>query len=253
MPRRSLPRRSSRRELSQNFLHDRGVARRICHLLGGSPLPVLDLGAGAGALTGELVRRGHRVTAVELDPRWAGALRRRYGPTVPVVRADMLRFRFPAEPHNIVSSVPYSITTAVLRRLLELDDWQVAVLMVQWEVARKRSGATMLTASWWPWYQVELIERVPARAFRPVPAVDSGVLRIRRRKGALLPDAERRDYQRFVAAVYTGRGAGLAGILRPYLGRTELRHWAREHDVNLAGLPTDLSARQWVALYRAAS
>lgn len=58
MSRRSHPRRSNRRELSQNFLRDPQVITQMCDLLAGSSLPVLDLGAGAGAVTGELVRRG---------------------------------------------------------------------------------------------------------------------------------------------------------------------------------------------------
>lgn len=253
MPRRSHPRPSNRRELSQNFLHDARVAKQMCDLLDGSTLPIFELGAGAGALTDELVRRGHRVTAVELDPHWASVLRRRFGASVQVVRADMLRLRLPGESHNVVSNVPYSITTDLLRTLFRQRTWEVAVLMVQWEVARKRSGSTMLTASWWPWYDVTLVRQVPARAFRPVPRVDCGVLRIERRVTALLPASERPGYQHLVRAVFTGRGAGLAGILRHYLPRSAMRQWALENGVDLSGLPRDLSDRQWVALYRAAS
>jgi 23S rRNA (adenine-N6)-dimethyltransferase len=253
VPRRSPSRPSNRRTLSQNFIHDTNVVIQMCDLLAGSSLPVLDLGAGSGALTSELVRRGHLVTAVELDPRWASVLHRRFGDSVRVVRADVLRFRFPGEPYNVVSNVPYSITTDLLRTVLRQPAWQVAVLMVQWEVARKRAGASMLTAAWWPWYDITLVRRVPAGAFRPCPRVDSGLLRVERRGAALLPDSDRRDYQRFVEAVFTGRGAGLGGIVRRHVPRPTMLRWAREHDVDLRGLPRDLSVRQWVALYRAAA
>ena len=251
MPRRSPSRPSNRRVLSQNFIHDARVVTQMCELLDGSSLPVLDLGAGAGAVTNELVRRGHHVTAVELDPHFTSVLRRRFGNSVRVVRADMLRFAFPSEPYNVVSNVPYSITTELLRTLMRQSAWQVAVLMVQWEVARKRAGASMLTAAWWPWYDIELIRRVPAGAFRPRPRVDSGLLRLQRRTSALLPDSDRRDYQRFVEAVFTGRGAGLGKILRRRTSRPAMVRWARDHDVDLGGLPRDLSVRQWVALFRA--
>ncbi len=253
MPKRiHHPRRSARRVLSQNFLHDRRVVSHMCDLLDGWSLPVLELGAGAGALTGELVRRGHRVTAVEKDPHWASVLRRRFGASVHVVCADMLRFRYPRDAYNVMSNVPYSITTDVLRTLFQQSAWQLAVVMVQWEVARKRSGASLLTAAWSPWYDISLVRRVPARAFRPVPSVDSGVLRMQRRATPLLPASDRTDYQRLVRAFYTGSGAGLAGILRPHLPRPVVRQWARDHGVDLSGLPKDLTAWQWVALYRAA-
>lgn len=92
-----------------------------------------------------------------------------------------------------------------------------------------------------------------AHAFRPVPHVDSGLLRIERRPAGWLPDSERLDYQHFVEAVFTGPGAGLGAILRHHLPRATMRRWAREHGVNLAGLPRDLTARQWVAMYRGAA
>lgn len=71
MSRRSHPRRSNRRELSQNFLRDPQVITQMCDLLAGSSLPVLDL--GAGAVTGELVRRGFRHTRSVPFPRWTAA------------------------------------------------------------------------------------------------------------------------------------------------------------------------------------
>jgi hypothetical protein len=43
----------------------------------------------------------------------------------------------------------------------------------------------MLTANWWPWYDFELHARVPARSFRPVPAVDGGLFTMTRRETPL--------------------------------------------------------------------
>jgi 23S rRNA (adenine-N6)-dimethyltransferase len=238
--------------LSQNFLRDPRVAAEITQRLHGSDLPVIELGAGSGAVTSELVRRGHDVTAVELDPRWARTLRQRFGTSIRVVQTDMLRFRFPDTPYNVVSNVPYRITTPVLRLLFRQDEWRVAVLVVQWDVARKRR-ATLLTASWWPWYELKLVRRVPASAFRPVPRVDGGVIQLGRRADPLLSQADLQAYQRFVEAVFTGRGAGLAGILQPYLPRAELRRWARRNRVDAAALPRDLTAQQWASLYQTAT
>lgn len=78
-----------RHELGQNFLNDPAVAARMAVLV--PPGPVLELGAGAGALTRLLARRPGPLTAVELDPARAAGLRRRFGPRVRVVEADLLR------------------------------------------------------------------------------------------------------------------------------------------------------------------
>jgi len=52
------------------------------------PGPVLELGAGDGALTRLLADRPWPVTAVELDPARVEGLRRRLGPRARVRRAS---------------------------------------------------------------------------------------------------------------------------------------------------------------------
>ncbi len=62
----------SRRELGQNFLKDRRIARRIVAESGaGRDDLVVELGAGGGMLTRQLARVAGRVVAVEYDPHWA--------------------------------------------------------------------------------------------------------------------------------------------------------------------------------------
>src|SRR5205823_8911325 len=120
---------------------------------------VLDLGAGAGALTRELARRAGRVWAVELDAALARELERRFGGTsVRVVRADATRLRWPAEPFKVVANLPFGSAAAILRALL--DDPAVplvsADLVVQWELAAKRAAAwpsTFAGAYWGAWYR----------------------------------------------------------------------------------------------------
>jgi 23S rRNA (adenine-N6)-dimethyltransferase len=233
-------------ELGQNLLTDARVAARVAALV--PPGPVLELGAGRGALTRLLAERPHPLTAVELDPRSVARLRRVLGPDADVVQADMLRFRL-TEPHHVVSNVPFGITTPLLRHLLGQRAWKTAVLMLQWEVARKRAavgGTTLLTASWWPWYTFELAGRVPAAAFRPRPSVDAGILVLRRRDRPLLDDAERAAYQQLVRRAFSGDR-----LLPALQGLPGARRWARRQ-LGPSTRPRDLTADQWVALLGAA-
>lgn len=205
-----------RHELGQNLLIDKRFPQSMTEILRHAPPhPVLELGAGNGAVTEALVAAGLPVTAVEIDPRAAVALRRRVAGRAEVVEADMLGFDYGPRPHHVVSNVPFGITTPFLRRLLPAKHWHTAVLLVQWEVARKRAavgGTTLLTATWWPWYEFGLAARVPAAAFRPAPAVDGGILVIHRRGCPLVEVAERPGYQRLVREIFTGAGFGLAEI-----------------------------------------
>ncbi|MDA3644702.1 23S ribosomal RNA methyltransferase Erm [Saccharopolyspora indica] len=238
--RRRSARDRARRELGQNFLVDRGVVRHLVDLLEPAPLPVVELGAGSGAITRELLHSGREVTAVELDPHWASSLRATF-PEVRVIRCDMLDFRFPATGHAVIGNLPFGITTSMTRRLLTERTWSEAVLLVQWDVARKRAeGGSQLNAQWAPWYEFQSCGRIPARSFRPMPTVDGGILKVRRRSRPLVPLGEQRRYQRFVEAVFTGRGRGLTEIVRNVTG-CSLR--------NLPALPRDLPAEDWARLY----
>jgi 23S rRNA (adenine-N6)-dimethyltransferase len=245
-----------RHELGQNFLTDRATIAAICAAAGRGPGAIVELGPGDGALPLPLSRLGRPITAVELDGRRAHRLDRRTGEDVTVVHGDILHHEFPRVPHTIVGNIPFHLTTATLRRILRQPHWHTAVLVVQWEVARRRAGiggASQLTAAWWPWYAFDVLSRVPARAFRPVPSVDGGVLAITRRAEPLVRDRAR--YQEFVRQVFTGRGHGLGQILprTGRIGRADAANWLRANGIRADALPKQLTAEHWASLWAALS
>ena len=142
---------------------------------------VLDVGAGTGALTGPLLDVGARVIAVEAHPGRAAELRRRFGRAVTVVPADAADLRLPRRPYRIVASPPFAVTTALLRRLLQPGSRLVSAdVVVQEQAARRWAGAQGPgRARWARRYTAALGRPVPRSAFRPPPAVDTRVLRIR--------------------------------------------------------------------------
>ncbi|HEY3870055.1 MAG TPA: 23S ribosomal RNA methyltransferase Erm [Actinocrinis sp.] len=252
--------RYARHELGQNFLADPDLIAAVQRLVRtGTSGPIIELGAGDGALTRPLARLGRPVTALEIDPRRARrlALNLRAGSAdaagrVEVVCADILRHRLPDTPHTVVGNLPFHLTTAVIRRLLAEPAWTCAVLIVQWEVARRRAGvggASMLTASWWPWYDFRLVRRIPAASFRPVPSVDAGLMTMHRRPVPRV--TARRDYQTFVKEVFQSPGRGLPEmILRTgRVHRSDLHAWLRRNRIPIRALPKDLTAEHWAELW----
>ncbi|MFI2662486.1 23S ribosomal RNA methyltransferase Erm [Micromonospora carbonacea] len=243
---------AGRHEFGQNFLVDRSVIDDFVELVARTDGPIVEIGAGDGALTLPLSRQGRELTAVEIDSKRSKRLSRQTPDNVTVVCADVLSFRFPQYPHVVVGNIPFHVTTPIVRALLAADHWHTAVLLVQWEVARRRAGvggATLLTASWWPWYDFELHSRVPARAFRPVPSVDGGLFSMVRRGTPLVDD--RRGYQEFVRLVFTGKGHGLPEILQRTgrIARKDQQDWQRANRVGPQHLPKDLTAHQWASLW----
>src|SRR3712207_2614049 len=142
--------RKSRRELGQNFLKDKRVARRIVAECGvGKGDLVVEFGAGGGMLTRQLARASGQVVAVEYDPYWVMHLRERFlgDDNVRVVQGDALTVRLPKEPFVVVANIPFNITTFILPRLLDdpTTPLQSARLLVQKQVALKHSRSTPTT------------------------------------------------------------------------------------------------------------
>ncbi|WP_127476643.1 23S ribosomal RNA methyltransferase Erm [Microbacterium sulfonylureivorans] len=242
-----------RHELGQNFLTHRPTIHGIVDLVAATRGPILEIGAGDGALTVPLARLGRDLAAIDIDERRVRTLRRRL-PSARIERADALRH--PLDRPVLVGNVPYHLTTPILRRLLTRSQWRDAILLTQWEVARKRAGVgggTMMTAQAAPWFEFGLRGRVPARHFTPMPSVDGGILTITRRGAPLVDPRDRRTYDRFVGAMFTGRGNGLAAILQQSSGlsRSRARGILRELGIDDHRLPRDLRPEQWAGLWRA--
>jgi 23S rRNA (adenine-N6)-dimethyltransferase len=248
-----MPSYPGRHELGQNFLVDRRVIARIVALAAETTGPLVDWGAGDGELTRPLAALGRPLTAVEIDARRADRLRRRVGPHVCISAGDILRHA-PPPGSTVVSNVPFHLTTPVLRHLFASNGWQFAVLLLQWEVAKKRAGVggtTQLTAQWWPWFDFRLDRRVSADAFRPRPSVDGGILVIERRTRALVPRAEKRQYQEWVRRVFTGRGKNLPAVMARAgrVSQARAQRFCRDHDLDVGSLPRQLTAQQWADAY----
>ena len=143
--------------------------------------PVVDIGAGYGALTQHLLQAGARVIAVELHPSRVQHLRERFAEaSVTVVQADALSIRWPCRPFRVVANPPYGMSTALLRVLLAPRSRLVAAnLVLQRALVRRYAEHERgQTSRRWR-MRAGLV--LPRYAFRPAPQVDSAVLVIRRR------------------------------------------------------------------------
>ena len=157
-------------------------------LVAGAPIGpgslVVDVGAGTGAVTTELLAVGAHVIAVEAHHRRAEQLRERFADRgVIVVRADAADLLLPRRPYHLVANPPFAITAPLLRRVLQRGSrLRSATLILQEQAARRWASPSAPAASRWDQhFDARLGPRVPRHAFRPPPGVDTRILEIRRR------------------------------------------------------------------------
>jgi len=180
------------KKLGQHFLVDRRVLARIGDYASLSEEDrVLEIGPGTGNLTEVLSTRVGTVFAIEVDPNLASSLEGRF-PNVQVIRGDALKVPLP-DYNKIVSNLPYQISSKITFRLLERP-FDLAVLMYQREFAERmvaRPGTKeygRLTLNVALRAEAEILERVPRGAFRPMPAVESAIVRLRPRESRIPVD-----------------------------------------------------------------
>lgn len=214
---------------------------------------VLDLGAGAGALTRALADAGARVRAIELDPAALGELERRFGddPRVEVVAGDATSSPLPGEAFSVVANLPFAAGTAILRRLLGDPGVQLTQLdaIVEWGLAAKRTAvwpSTLLGCSWSAWYELSLVRRVPRTCFAPPPSVDAAVLRAVRLPEPLVPREQARAYEAVLRRAFESRAP-----LDRVLPRRLVHRAAHELGFDPHAAARDLDVRQWPELYAA--
>jgi 16S rRNA (adenine1518-N6/adenine1519-N6)-dimethyltransferase len=178
------------KSLGQNFLQDSYALEKITAAAEILPTDtVLEVGPGLGALTRHLAVAAKRVIAVELDGRLLPALRETVTgyANIEIVHGDMLKLApaeiVPVSDYLVVANIPYYITSALLRHLLETTPRpRRVVLTVQKEVAERICAApgdmSLLALSVQVYGQPRVVAAVPAGAFYPAPKVDSAIVRI---------------------------------------------------------------------------
>ncbi len=254
--------------LGQRFLVDRAVLAAIVDAAELTPSDdVLEIGPGPGVLTAALAARVRTVTAVEVDPRMVALLDETLAghKNVQVLQADALKVDLlgvAARPvTRIVANLPYQITTPLLERFLA-DDRRppLVVVLVQHEVAR-RMAATPRDARERGYLSVftqsfavpRIVRRVPARAFRPAPRVDSAVMALRTRPRPAFAPLAQEPFLRLVSDTFRHRRKQLRSALGHEAGLDRERATTVLGDAGIAPerRPETLSLDEWVALARA--
>ena len=188
-----------KKSLGQNFLVEPAGLMKVitaAELTGSEE--VLEIGAGLGSLTYLLAQSSARVTAVEIDRHMLEPLAKALTPfkNVQIVPGDILELDpeklVNQENYVVVANIPYYITSAIIRHLLEarLKPSRV-ILTIQKEVAQRivaRDGKmSLLSLSVFVFGEPEIAGSIPAGSFFPAPDVDSAVLRIRLHPEPLIP------------------------------------------------------------------
>ncbi len=262
--------------LGQNFLVDPAHRARIVAAAGlTQDDTVLEIGPGPGVLTELIASQAGRVVAVELDDRLIPLLRERFAgqPHVCIVHADIMQVEVGAlmgesvdgatqyairnTQYKVIANLPYYITSAAIRHLLEsVPPPDLLVLTVQREVAERMIASppemSLLALGVQFYCTAEIVARIPAGAFYPVPKVDSAVVRLAQREAPAVPGVTASAFFRVARAgfsqprkqLHNALAAGLA------LAPSAVAAWLAAADIDPRRRAETLTLTEWGALAR---
>ncbi|MEM7483428.1 MAG: 16S rRNA (adenine(1518)-N(6)/adenine(1519)-N(6))-dimethyltransferase RsmA [Acidobacteriota bacterium] len=249
------------KKLGQHHLRDGAVCRPLVEYLAPRGRRLVEIGAGGGVLTGELLAAGaETVLAWELDPAWAATLPARLPDRrlrVVVGDALALDFRRTAPlPTRVAGNLPYNVATAIIERLLRHPGAvDRAAFLVQREVAERLTagpgdsaygGLSVLVAAH---ARARLLGRVKAGSFRPPPKVESAFVGLEPLPPPLPEDAMV-AFLAMVRLAFGQRRKTLANALAAGWGKAAARHALEAAGIDARSRAEELDLERLLVLFR---
>ncbi len=245
----------AKKHLGQHFLKDESIAEKIGNTLTFEGYKnVLEIGPGMGMLTKYIIEKDVEVLAMDLDRDSIAYLEENFkNKNLTIVEADFLKCDisqlFENEEFAITGNFPYNISTQIVFKMLEHRERIPEFTgMFQKEVAQricaqegnKTYGILSVLAQ--AFYDAEYLFTVPPSVFNPPPKVDSGVLRLLRKKDFFLPCNEKMLYK-VVKTAFQQRRKTLRNSLKTF----NLSEKIKEDGI-FGKRPEQLSVAQFIAL-----
>jgi 16S rRNA (adenine1518-N6/adenine1519-N6)-dimethyltransferase len=254
----------AKKHLGQHFLTDESVAKRIADSLTENGYDhVLEIGPGMGVLTKYLLEKKPKITVMELDYDSVAYLKESFPleniklntskEKFSIIEGDFLKQDinkvFNNEQFAIIGNFPYNISSQILFRAIENREYVPEFAgMFQKEVAKRiaeKEGSKVygiLSVLTQAFFDVEYLFTVPPTVFNPPPKVDSGVIRLIRKKNYTLPVDEKLFF-RVVKMSFNQRRKMLRGSLKSFNLSDSLKE-----DPIFAMRPEQLSVEQFINL-----
>ncbi len=186
----------AKKSFGQHFLTNEDIAAGIADglLSDNGTQSVLEVGPGKGMLTKYLIDKGYDLKVVELDRDMIPILHRTFESLQErILEVDFLKLDlkevFEDQPFMLIGNYPYNISSQIVFKMIDHRDLVPQMVgMFQKEVA-KRIVATPTSKAYGvisvltqAYYDGEYLFDVGPENFDPPPKVESGVIRLTRKK-----------------------------------------------------------------------
>jgi 16S rRNA (adenine1518-N6/adenine1519-N6)-dimethyltransferase len=221
-----------KKRLGQNFLHQKDKVLQIIENIAPKPDETcIEIGAGSGFLTQELVDKVKKLHAVEIDREAFEILKVKFAEkqNLDLINADIMQSDLKTmagvlsagEKIKVIGNIPYYITTPIIEKLIENRGFiSRAYLMVQKEVAEritaKEGSKTYGSLSIFCQYYADckVLLKIDRGNFVPVPDVDSAFIELNFEKKEPIPVLNEEFFFKVTRGAFTQRRKMLMNNLK---------------------------------------
>ena len=260
--------RRTKKSLGQHYLTSKVV---IKDMVGASELKkndiVLEVGPGKGILTKALLEESSRVYAIEKDDSLIPFLEKKFKEEIKegklkLLHGDVLNLDLKVtlpKKYVVVANIPYYITGVFLRKMLtDVNQPSKMVLMVQKEIASRilahDKKESILSISVKVYGKPSVVRKVAKRYFKPVPKVDSAVLKIENiSKKFFRGSVTEEKYFEFVKTGFSHKRKLLLNNLEVVCPKGVLQNKFRSCSVPQGSRAENLTINDWLCLVKVVS
>ena len=211
-----------KKKYGQNFLIDKNIIRKICSLIPEKYLNIIEIGPGDGRLTDYILKYiPQELNLIEIDKDLIPILNSKflYNNKIKIINENILNYPIIENVDLIISNLPYNISSQILVKIcLMSDPPDSLILMFQKEFAERllNKNLNSLNSLVRCFYDIVNNFNISKNCFRPIPKIDSTVLKFTRKKKFLLNKNELNNFIEFKRNLFSHKRKTLKKLLKNY-------------------------------------
>ena len=211
-----------KKKFGQNFLIDDNITNKIINLINYDDLNILEIGPGDGKLTSKIInKKPKKLDLIEIDTGLVENLIDKFKDHnfLNVINDDILKYDLKNNYDLVISNLPYNISSQVLIKLsLMRETPNEMILMFQKEFATKllENKLNSINSIINCFFKISLKFHVSKNCYRPIPKVDSSVLKFEKLNKSLIKTNEIESFIKFKRYLFSYKRKSLRNLLKKY-------------------------------------
>ena len=236
-----------KKKYGQNFLIDDNITNKIINLINHNNLNILEIGPGDGKLTNKLInKKPKKLDLIEIDAELVKNLIDKFKDHnfLNVINNDILKYDINNNYDLVISNLPYNISSQVLIKLsLMREVPNEMILMFQKEFATKllEDKLNSINSIINCFFKIQLKFHVSKNCYRPIPKVDSSVLKFEKLNKSLIKTNEIESFIKFKRYLFSYKRKSLRNLLKKY---------KFNENINLSMRAESLKLKELIKIFR---